>query len=166
MEKQQQHMYFGGVPTAIEVDKLLKTYSTVEVGRIITHEEIEALVGVERARNLSRYHTITTRFAAKIFRQYNVRLLSLRGVGYRVLSPNERVDLSIDSAGSAVRHLGRALRDVVSAPRIEMNETEKQRADHVQATIGRLHEDGTKARNAVKLPKQDQARVSYLQAKS
>lgn len=162
----KQRLFFGGVPTAIEVNKLLATFSTAEVGRIITHEEIEALVGVERAMNESRYRTITTRFMNKLFAQYNIRLHALRGVGYRVLSPNERVDLSIDSAVSAVRHLGRALRDVVSAPRIGMNETEKQRADHVQATIGRLHEDGTRARNAVKLPKQDQARVSYLQVKS
>ncbi len=161
MEKQK--MYFGGIPTDIEVNKLLERYVKANVGDIINHEDIEALVRVERKKNYHRYRTIVSRFAAKLFSQYNVRLLALRGVGYRVLSPNERVDLSIDNAGAAVRHLGRALRDVVSAPRAAMNETEKQRADHVQATIGRLHEDGTKARNAVKLPKQDQARISYLQ---
>lgn len=83
-------LYFGGVPVEPDVKKLLKVYPTLNVGDVIRHSEIEEHLGVKYRS--SRYRTVTDAWRKRMFCDQNILLGAVSGVGFKVLSPDERLD--------------------------------------------------------------------------
>jgi len=100
--------YFGGLPTAIDVRKLSDSFGEPDVGRTITHEEIEAALGIEHASN--RYRTVVLSWRRKLLSESNIELGAVPGVGLKVLAADERISGSISSFQCGTRKQMRSVR--------------------------------------------------------
>jgi hypothetical protein len=100
--------YFGGLPTAIDVRKLSDSFGEPDVGRTITHEEIEAALGIEHASN--RYRTVVLSWRRKLLSESNIELGAVPGVGFKVLAADERISGSISSFQCGTRKQMRSVR--------------------------------------------------------
>jgi len=99
-------IYFGGVPTDGELKLLLEAFDDLKEEAVITHDQITEVIGVEWKTD--RYRTVTDRWKKTIFREQNIDIAAIPSVGFRVLTPDERVKYGIKDAGSAHRKLTRA----------------------------------------------------------
>lgn len=105
--------FFGGMPTAIDVRNIEVAIGLPTQGQDIPHEAIEQAIGV--GRNSARYRTVTNAWRAKL-RKAGIDIGAVRGEGFRVLTQDERVEVSYEGVASGVRKVGRSLRRAASVP--------------------------------------------------
>lgn len=126
-------LFFGGVPTGPEVDKLLEKFGAPEPG-VISHEQIEGVIG--QRRDSSRYHTIVTQWRRRLLKDRNLDTSAELGVGVRILSEPERVDVSAKDLCGASRKAIKAYRRA-SVIRSEMlDEVSRKKLDFVKHAGG------------------------------
>lgn len=143
-------LYFGGVSTDIELKALREHYAEVEPGKVITHEEIEAVVGVKRDTN--RYRTVMTRFKRMMLLDFNVELKARSGAGYVVLTASDRVRAGIDSGHKIHRQIRKTHYRLTVIPREQLSNEEVRRADHAQMVMSKLSDDLNVARKQIAPP--------------
>lgn len=88
-------VFFGGVPTDIEINRLKQAYpyDKLEVGTTFSHKDIEEAAGVRYGT--FRYRTVTNRWRTSIERETTgLTLGAVKGVGFKVLEDDEKVDHS------------------------------------------------------------------------
>lgn len=100
--------FFGGMPTSLDVTKLIDAFGKRPEGAQITHDEIESVIGVER--NESRYRTIALAWRRKMLSDSNIEIGAVKGVGFEVRSPEGRVSNSIKGFQSGTRKQMRAVK--------------------------------------------------------
>lgn len=101
-------MFFAGVPTGADVRKLKDAFGVPEAGTEITHDQIEAVIGVERTEH--RYRTVVAAWRKALMNENNVDLGTVAGAGYRALSAPERVSAGIHGMRAGVRKQIKSIR--------------------------------------------------------
>lgn len=104
-------MFFGGIPTAPEVEKLIKTFEPFDVGNIILHESIEKVLG--HPIRSARYKVVTNAWRRKLLQHFNIELGSLHGLGLKVLSNGERIEAGEKGAQCGTRKILRSVKKTV-----------------------------------------------------
>lgn len=102
-------LFFGGLPTEIDVRKL-EALGDLPVGREISHEEIEALLELDR--NAGRYHSVTGAWRKAKLRD-GTEIGAVSGVGFRVLNEVERVDGGVKGVQQGMRKQLRSIKRAV-----------------------------------------------------
>ena len=120
--------FFGGMPTAIDVQNIEVAIGLPTQGQDIPHEAIEQAIGV--GRNSARYRTVTNAWRAKL-RKAGIDIGAVRGEGFRVLTQDERVEVSYEGVASGVRKVGRSLRRAASVPVSELGQIALAKHDAV-----------------------------------
>lgn len=93
-------LFKGGIPTGMDVDKLLKEFD-VRPGTQISYESIEQSLGIKRAE--SRFRTVTTAWRKRLFRERLIQSVAEGGY-FRFLTADE----AHDQGRSSLRKIGRA----------------------------------------------------------
>jgi len=154
-QQKDDGLYFGGVPTDIELARLRERYQVPEEGQVIPYAEIAELIGTPRES--TRFKTVTDRWRSVLWREYNVLVGVERGVGFKVLSPDERVDHGSSKYRGGLRAVKRGSAVVTSSDRARMSEESQRRADHVAqvtaAVIGAARVESKRVRAQLPLPK-------------
>jgi hypothetical protein len=120
---------FAGLDTSAEVNQLLSGI-VVTPGTTIAHEAVEEILGLERRS--TRYHTITTRWRRALRRTQNIDMQGIPGVGFRVLSEPERLDISVRDFTRSARGMHRAY-DRLGAIRVyELPDDKRVQHDHTR----------------------------------
>lgn len=120
--------FFGGMPTAIDVRNIEAAVGVPTPGQDISHKTVEAAIGVDR--HSSRYRTVTNAWRAKL-RKAGIDIGAVRGEGFRVLTQDERVEISYEGVASGVRKVGRSLRRAASVPVSELGQVALAKHDAV-----------------------------------
>ncbi len=100
--------FFGGIPTSIDVRKLREAFPSLREGDEITHEQVEAVIGSER--HASRYRTVTSAWRRELLRNDGIEIGAVIGIGFRCLTPPERIDSSVAGVKAGARKQIRAVR--------------------------------------------------------
>lgn len=122
-------LYFGGVPTDIEVRRLQDEFpkEALSHGTVITHDKVSELVNTSPRTN--RYRAITLRWRKQTERDCGI-IIGCIPEGFKVLDDHEKVSLS----SSKLKTSGRmARRSYIVASRVDVNaltEQEKIVYDH------------------------------------
>lgn len=90
-------LFFGGVPTAPDVDILLKHYKQPQEGAILKYEDIASIVKLDSST--SRFKTVLNSWRKRLFRDYNILMIPEPGIGLKNSTPSER----INCAGSKMK---------------------------------------------------------------
>lgn len=100
-------VFFGGMPTEIDVKKLREAFPEINEGDEIAHEQIEKLLNLDR--NANRYRTVTEVWRKKLLNE-GTDMGAVAGVGFRCLNPKERITRSVEGFQSGTRKQLRAVR--------------------------------------------------------
>lgn len=129
-------LFLGGVPTEPDVKKLIEAFPTLKPDDVVTHEEIAAIIG--DTHRSSRFRTVVEAWRRALLKLHNIDTKAIRGVGYQVLQPMDRISASIKDYGAGTRKI---VRSVGRARRVEMEKLtlEQQRVGehairHMEAT--------------------------------
>lgn len=102
-------MFFGGVPTGVDVSKLRAAFDGRAEGTEILHEEVEEVLDLRRAQN--RYRTVTDAWRRQREMDDNVRIQALDdGRGFRIATAQQRIEESVARAKEGTRKVVRAAR--------------------------------------------------------
>ncbi len=105
-------LYFNGLPTGPDVRKLESKFDDMDAlkGSTIQHEEIEAVLGIDRSQ--ARYKTVVNVWRKKIARDSGIEirgdLKEVVGIGYRVLSDSEQLQFGGELRMRAGRKIRRS----------------------------------------------------------
>jgi hypothetical protein len=102
--------------TDADVEHLWRVFPDIlPDGRVVTHEQLEAVLLMNRAQ--SRYHTVVNRWRKRLFHERGVWLdgQTAMGSGFIALTPDEMVRFGNRGVRTAGRKIRRALA-VASAP--------------------------------------------------
>lgn len=148
MGNTKQH--FGGIPTVVEVALLEEKFNLVE-GMEITHQDIEDAIQINW--NTTRYRAVTAAWRKKILRDKNLLIDSLHGIGFRVLTPSERVSGSVKKVTYGVKAVkkGGGLAMIIPADRL--TETERHKASHMVKLSAQIVADANMAMRTIEPPK-------------
>lgn len=102
--------FFGGLPTALDLRRLAEAFPQIEEGDEITHEEVAEVLEVDQTGN--RYRTVTNAWRKQLLNEHNVELGALPGIGFRSLTPSERVSGGVKGVQSGTRKQLRSVRRV------------------------------------------------------
>lgn len=98
-----QTVFNNGVPTEIDVRKLMEKYGVPAQGQRISKNEVSGIIGVPVGSN--RYLSIVTAWRKKLDRESNVIFKVVNG-SFVVADPSTRIDMS----GAGMKHALRKVR--------------------------------------------------------
>lgn len=125
--------FFGGIPTDIEVQKLVTHFGKPEHG-VIDYVDIEVVIGL--AWRAPRFKSVLTKWRRILFRELNIDTEMAAGKGMRVLAPGERIDASHRDMRSAVRKTHKGFLRISSVPTEQLTEIERKKYDHMLRSAG------------------------------
>ena len=140
---------FAGLDTGPEVNQLLGGL-VVTPGTTITHEAVEEILGLERRS--TRYHTITTRWRRALRRTQNIDMQGIPGVGFRVLSEPERLDISVRDFTRSARGMHRAHERLMGVRVFELSDDKRVQYDHTQRAFNLALAEVTRATQTLAAP--------------
>jgi len=135
---EKKALFFGGVPTDIEVKKLRDTYNEIEMqpGDTFPYDDVSEIIGEPYGSN--RFQSITTRWR-KIVEANTGKIIGCdEGKSFKVLTEAEKLDLSrlkLKTSGK----LGR--RSIVVLSRIDkkqLSDAERTVYDHQAKTSANI----------------------------
>lgn len=136
MFDEEGKVFFGGVPTDPEVQRLKDTYAIPEVGQVISYDEVAAVIGCDRKG--ARFKTVTLRWRSQMERDYGIIIGVRRGIGFVVLNPREKVGLSASKLEAGIKSIKRSNKVVSMVDRAELTDVEKHVADHIARVTSAL----------------------------
>jgi hypothetical protein len=124
-----QRMFFAGIPTRPDVEKLISKFGIPEEGRLFRWDEISETIDIDRIKQASRFRTVCEMWRKRLEREHNIILISESGVGLIAATPHDRVVVSGQKIKRSIRGLGKAERVLVTTDRARLNEDDKREYD-------------------------------------
>ena len=142
----------NGRPTAPERQKIINRVKTMREGEVLKHEEIEALTGLSRAANPSRYRSVFTAARGQILRELGIYLVSVRGEGYQYPKGFDQVGSGVTGMRAGLKKVGRSHRIIEAVGNDRLPDPKHQQArDHILMQARYLIAQGKAHRKAMEL---------------
>lgn len=142
-------LFFGGVPTGPEVDRLMKGL-VIEAGAKIPYETVEQITGTRASEH--RFRSVTNAWRKRVFREKALEVKAEGGC-FVILTPDEALTHGI----SAFHRVGRALgRTNVKVSVINETQLSSERAATkrlLQREIGLVSDAARRAAKEIASPK-------------
>ena len=124
----KSRLYFGGLPTEIELTRLTDAYGVPEEGWAVAYVDVAPIIGA--AYPSARFRTVTTRWRKRLYRDHNVLIGAGRG-HFTALAPSARLVHSANDIRSGVRRTMRGRAKLLATDRQRLPTPEEQREyDH------------------------------------
>ncbi len=150
MKIQTGTLHSGGLSTEIEIKALLERFGRSEVGAILTYEAIEDCI--ETPHDSARFRTVLGRYKRRMLDQYGVHFITLKNIGIKVLSAQERVELGIDGAGKAFKRIRVNAERLQQIPRDQLNQETTRRANTAQVLLAKVYNDFASNKLTIRAP--------------
>lgn len=127
---------FGGIPVEPEVKKLREQIEVARDGRLIPHEVIERILGLDHRSH--RYRTIISRWRRELLNgPENVYLNGIlaRGKGFICCDPATMVRQSVVQFKRGSKSISLGTQLVVQAPAQELNGTDRKKKEHITSVL-------------------------------
>ena len=131
------NLHFGGVPFDPDIKKIRESYpdSDLTVGQVIPYESVERILGVKK--DSSRFRGVTTSWRKRVNEEAGVRVEVEKGVGFKVLDEEEKVDYSYSRLKQAFRKMKDSFRRASEVDRSQISEDSCKKVDQVETTAGK-----------------------------
>lgn len=127
------NLYFGGIPTEPDVKALRDAYPETEMtpNSVIPYEEVEAVIGVQK--DSARFRTVTDRWRAVVQQENKALVIGTeRGVGFKVLTNHQKLNLSNAKLKTAARSARRSYALTAKVQTDQLTEEERERLTTIQ----------------------------------
>ena len=122
-------VFFGGVPTEIEVNILRTKYPTPTVGDSWSYEEISQAIEVPVGTN--RFKTVTTAWRRSVERENGIVIATDRQGNFKVLDDSGKAGMSKDKLLSAGRMARRSRKVAGLVDPTQLSDEQRKEFDHV-----------------------------------
>lgn len=112
-----------------KVDKIVETFACMDYGESMTHGQIAELVGVKKTDSEYRY---LVHQSQKHLLDHGKMVESIRGVGYRVVNPDDYTAVSSRYMTTGVRCINKSANVLAHAPVASMTPEGLQAYNHVR----------------------------------
>jgi hypothetical protein len=123
------HLHFGGVPTDPDIRRIRQEHPdhTLTPGTLIRYEDVERLI--QTGRDTARFRTVTDKWRRQVEDETGSVVIGTEpGLGFKVLTEAEKLNLGYDKLRSAARS---ARRSYVVAGRVSVSQlSEEDRERH------------------------------------
>ena len=138
-QEDEGNLFFGGLPTNIELAKLREAYpeGDLKVGDFIPYHEVEKLLGL--TWDSSRFKTVTNRWRRVIENETNIFIHPDPGKGFIILSEPEKLSLSGKQIKSAGKKARRSFVINSRVNRKELTDNQKALSDHLSGVAAKMH---------------------------
>lgn len=137
-----QRKPFDGDPIKPQVDKLMAQFSELKAGDVLMHEDIAHVAGSEYGT--SRYRSVVNAWRHRLLREKNIDIAPRSGIGYFVLSENERVSYGIGDFALSVRRMGKSASRIAAAESAKLDDNHRRQQDHAVRLTQELVQSGRK----------------------
>lgn len=148
-------LFFGGVPMAPDVERLIETFAVPEPG-LIEHSSIEAVI--RETRGTRRYDKIVKRWRERLFKEHNVATWAEPGEGVRVLTPQEWSERTRWKGRRVVREAVEGTNFGAALPADKLDDIQRRRHEHTMKFFHFLGQSALAAhrdlRKALRSPEQ------------
>lgn len=93
-------VFGSGVPTEPDVKRLAEKFGTPDIGASITYDEISDTI--KESRESSRFHSVVSAWRKSLYRNQNIVLRAVPGVGFEVMDASSRI---LHCGAKVKRHL-------------------------------------------------------------
>ncbi len=122
-------LHFGGIPVAPDVKRIRDEWpdETLTEGQIISDADMETVIGCRKSHD--RYQTVTQKWRKTVEMSCGAVIGREPGVGFKVLSDSEKLQLQEGKVKSSFRAMRRS-RDVsIRIDRNNLSDDERKRQD-------------------------------------
>ena len=128
-------LFLGGVPTESDVRLLFEQVST-GVGAVIRYDNLLELLTIPERNN--RFKTIVSAWRRRLYRDRNVVLIPVPGIGFQVADPSERIVAAKAKARSGFRSIRRASDVALKTDTADLTPEEKNIRGHLVQVVGTM----------------------------
>jgi hypothetical protein len=118
------------------VKKLEEAFPKPDEDLLITHEELQALIGEEKGSQ--RYYGVINSWRKKLFNELGIDTAWDPGEGVKILAPADRLHASEHGFKQHLRATKRDSRRLAATPRERLNDVGQQRYDHVSIVMAKI----------------------------
>jgi hypothetical protein len=149
--------YFGGLPTGPDVKLLLEHWPQIKEGQEISHEEVERVLKLKRDE--TRYRGVTMAWRKHLFRNDNIFVDAIAGVGFQCLDPKGRVENGIKVFRKGTREQWRSIDRLKRVQEKDLDPVSQTKRDHVIRLGLAIHAQATDMMRELPKP---QAQITQL----
>ena len=142
-------LFFGGVPTGPEVDRLMKSL-TIEAGQRVPYSTVEELTGLSASEN--RFRAVTNAWRKRVFREKALEVKAEGGC-FIILTPDEALTHGITAFHRVGRALGRANVKVSVINETQLTTERATTKRLLQREIGMVADAARRAAKEIAAPK-------------
>ena len=117
-----------GMPTAVDVTRLMEAFGVPSEGTRISYEDIERLLSVTPRQ--SRFWSVTAAWRRKLEREHNLLIEAVPGEGFDVLTNRGRVGFTARDFKSGLRKVTRAGERAAKTSRVQLSPQEVRVLDY------------------------------------
>lgn len=128
--------YRKGIPTKLDVERLIAKFGVPAIGSTINYADIEEVLGCNRKSH--RFGTVTNAWRKRLDREHNLILAGNREGAFEVLPPHRRVNYASSGFKQGLRKVTRAADIAVRTSVEALNAEERRVVDHIVTTSGTL----------------------------
>lgn len=125
---------------SVDIRSIMKKFpvSQLKEGKLISHEQLEEILGINR--NSNRYKGIVFAWKNKMLNEYNRLLGSVRGEGYKLLDPHDRVSYSFRLQVSGIKKLEKCYNCAKTTDTSRLDEEDIRRRQRLmENSVSRLY---------------------------
>lgn len=122
-------IFFSGVPTKPDVEKLRDALKIPEEGVLIPWERFESVLGFKRTTH--RFSTVLQAWRRGLESEHQIIMGAVSGKGLMRLAPNDRIEHGAAKTRRGVRQIGRGARIVLFTDRSRLTPENQKAADHL-----------------------------------
>ena len=132
----ESKLFFGGVPVGPDVDLLERTFPDLKHEQVLTHDELSAIIGYSRPS--PRYWSVMKAWKDRLFEYRKIEMITVRSVGYRVMTSPERADHHVAKAYSKIKEVVKESNMIAAVPRDELPRHVQEKADNARTFISKM----------------------------
>jgi hypothetical protein len=125
-----------GIPTKLDVDKLMEAIKSLHEGDLFSYETIRATIGIQR--NTKRFQSVIGAFRNRLMRERNIYLVCEPREGYRLADPDRRVTVAANKVSYGKRMIFRASSLAMSTDANRLSGDNRKLHDHLVTLPARL----------------------------
>lgn len=141
----------GGLPTELDVKRLVEKYGVPAEGVLIPHADIAACIG--HPWKSVRYRTVIDAWRRKLRKEFNVDTTVEPSLGLYVLTPPERIVIGKRDSRAGLRKFRRGGARVAVTPDDGLTAEQRQEREHAAAVVWRLYSSAARELKALEPPK-------------
>ena len=127
-EETKSNLFFGGIPTAPDVDALIEEFGVPEIGVLVSYSKVSEVIGVSKDK--SRFKSVTGAWRKHLYAEYNVFMKAIMNDGFMAMSPSERITFGSKGMKRKVKGMNKIIDILGATPKNDLSKDELLAQNH------------------------------------